>query len=155
MNKEIEELLNKLEYASECDDFIIEIRKDRAKLLLSYIEQLEKELKEEQEDNYKQSEWLVKKQKKIEQLETDCKEANESVTWWQNRFNAVEKENEQLKKQKDDGIKYIKSNCIVSDEWTELDFCNFVPTGKVNYKALNKEKVKVLLRMLGEIDENR
>lgn len=40
-NKEIEELLNKLEYASECDDFIIEIRKDRAKALLSYIEQLE------------------------------------------------------------------------------------------------------------------
>lgn len=64
----------------------------------------------------------------------------------------LEKENQQLKKQKDDVVEYIKSNCIVSDEWTELDFCNFVPTGKVNYKALNKEKVKDLLRMLGETD---
>lgn len=59
----------------------------------------------------------------------------------------------ELKKQKDDVVEYIKSNCIVSDEWTELDFCNFVPTGKINYKALNKEKIKDLLRMLGEIDE--
>lgn len=65
----------------------------------------------------------------------------------------LQQENQQLKKQKDDVVEYIKSNCIVSDEWTELDFCNFVPTGKVNYKSLNKEKVKDLLRMLGEIDD--
>lgn len=64
----------------------------------------------------------------------------------------LQQENQQLKKQKDDVVEYIKSNCIVSDEWTELDFCNFVPTGKVNYKALNKGKVKDLLRMLGEKD---
>ena len=69
-------------------------------------------------------------------------------------INDLKKENKQLKKQKDDVVEYIKSNCIVSDEWTELDFCNFVPTGKVNYKALNKEKVKDLLRMLGEIELN-
>ena len=61
MNKEIEELLNNLKYASECDDFIIEIRKDRAKLLLSYIEQLEK--KAELGEHYKHLYSEVKKQK--------------------------------------------------------------------------------------------
>ena len=137
-NKEIEELLNKLEYASECDDFIIEIRKDRAKLLLSYIEQLEKELKEEQEENYKQSEWLVKKQKKIEQLEIDCKEANESVTWWQNRFNAVEKENQQLKKQKDDVVEYLKKR-ITYDSLCNMEVETYISPKKI-------------LRMLGEIE---
>lgn len=70
----------------------------------------------------------------------------------EDKINKLQKENKKLKKQKEDVVEYIKSNCIVSDEWTELDFCNFVPTGEVNYKALNKEKVKDLLRMLGEIE---
>lgn len=31
-------------------------------------------------------------------LQEELKSANESISWWQNRFNAVEKENERLRK---------------------------------------------------------
>ena len=33
----------------------------------------------------------------ITNLQEELKSANESITWWQNRFNAVEKENKRLK----------------------------------------------------------
>lgn len=33
----------------------------------------------------------------ITNLQEELKSANESISWWQNRFNAVEKENENLK----------------------------------------------------------
>jgi len=145
-NKEIEELLNKLEYASECDDFIIEIRKDRAKLLLSYIEQLEKEndrLKKDYsiivnencdylllEKKVEQLEEEIHKkeamydslavdyrlsQEQNEQLETDYKEANESVTWWANRFSAVERDNRNLKNNRDKAIEVI--DLITPELW--------------------------------------
>ena len=78
-NKEIEELLNKFKSAdSQQFNELVEDFDNVYKLLL-YIEQLEKELKEEQEENYKQSEWLVKKQKKIEQLENNRDKAIEYV----------------------------------------------------------------------------
>ena len=85
-NKEIEELLNKIKNAIKKhkeedlqDDMLVILELDviQWNLLLLYIEQLEKELKEEQEENYKQSEWLVKKQKKIEQLENNRDKAFE------------------------------------------------------------------------------
>ena len=44
----------------------------------------------------------------IEQLETDYKEASESVTWWQNRFNAVERDKKQLENNRDKAIDYIE-----------------------------------------------
>lgn len=120
-NKEIEELLDKLKDKDWYDELDltgikwIELKQEETNLLLSYIEQLEKELKEEQEDNYKQSEWLVKKQKKIEQLETDYKEAIESVTWWRNRYNAVERDKKQLKNNRDKAIEYNKN--VLKENW--------------------------------------
>lgn len=35
----------------------------------------------------------------ITNLQEKLKSANASITWWNNRFNAIKKENEQLKKQ--------------------------------------------------------
>lgn len=115
MNKEIEEILDKLKDKDWYEELDLTGTKwIELKLLLSYIEQLEKKV--ELGEHYKHL-------------------------------------YSEVKKQKDDVVEYIKSNCILSDEWTELDFCNFVPTGKISYKALKKEKIKDLLRMLGEIDE--
>lgn len=60
-------------------------------------------------------------------------------------------ENEtKLKKEKYKIIEYIVKNCILSDEWTELDFCHFIPTGKITYKQLTPKKVKELLELLGD-----
>ena len=50
----------------------------------------------------------------------------------------------------DKAIEYIVKNCILSDEWKELDFCNFIPTGKITYKQLTPKKVKELLEILGD-----
>ncbi len=66
------------------------------------------------------------------------------------------KENEELKQRINKAIEYIKDNCILSDEWTDLDFCNFVPTGNIKYKQLSSKKVKDLLSILrGEDNESR
>ena len=45
-------------------------------------------------------------------------------------------------------IEYIKENCIKSDKWDDLGFCNFVPTGKISYISLSVKKVKELLNIL-------
>ena len=40
----------------------------------------------------------------------EIKELNNSITWWTNRFNAVERDNRNLKNKIDKAIKYIKEN---------------------------------------------
>jgi regulator of replication initiation timing len=45
----------------------------------------------------------------IEQLETDYKEVNESVTWWTNRFNAIERDNRNLKNNRDKAIRILET----------------------------------------------
>ena len=57
-------------------------------------------------------------------------------------------EKEDYKERIDKATEYIKDNCILSDAWTELDFCNFVPTGRIKYKQLSSKKVKDLLDIL-------
>lgn len=87
-NKEIEELLNYLkdenEYCTEeevlvnCGELILE--KEDVKLLLSYIEELEEE---------------IERQSKLQVIQDDeITEANDSITWWQNRYNAIVKQND-------------------------------------------------------------
>ena len=61
-------------------------------------------------------------------------------------FNHIVKDD--CKQRIDKAIEYIKDNCILSDEWTDLGFCNFVPTGNIKYKQLSSKKVKDLLDIL-------
>lgn len=129
MDKNFEDLTFNFEDFNDYKDDIEEIKniyddlmQDRnvQKLLKKQLKnKQEKELKEEQEENYKQSEWLVKKQKKIEQLETNYKEANESVIWWQNRYNAVERDKKQLENNRDKAIEYVESHFIFNDKTGE------------------------------------
>lgn len=51
----------------------------------------------------------------IEQLENDYKEANESITWWTNRFSAVERDNRNLKNNRDKAIEVI--DLITPELW--------------------------------------
>ena len=111
-NKEIEELLNKLkdkDWYEELDltgTKWIELRQEETNLLLSYIEQLE--------NNRDKDYVLVGRM----QLKT------------RDYIHQLEKENQQLKKQKDDVVEYIKEN---ENEYGSL---------------LDNEKI--ILRMLGE-----
>ena len=44
----------------------------------------------------------------IKELEQEVKELNESITWWQNRFNAVERDNRSLQEKIDKAIECIE-----------------------------------------------
>lgn len=58
------------------------------------------------------------------------------------------------KSRNEKAIEYIIDNCVLSDEWKDLGFCNFIPTGRIEYKQLSKTKVKYLLKILkGDKDE--
>ena len=56
------------------------------------------------------------------------------------------------KSRNEKAIKYIIDNCVLSDEWKDLDFCNFIPTGIIEYKKLSKTKIKYLLNILNGDD---
>lgn len=104
MKDEIKEILDKLreqynidsklgkEIANEFGNYQLNYKE--LTLLLDYITNLQKTNKnlkgciEDTNINYKNI---------ITNLEEELKSANESISWWQNRFNAVEKENKKLK----------------------------------------------------------
>lgn len=48
---------------------------------------------------------------------------------------------------------YIKQNCILSDMWVDLGFCDFAPTVKPTYKSLSAKKVKQLIEILEGSDK--
>lgn len=82
-NKEIEELLYELKDVAE--RHTIEIRE------YGVVETIPQSISKELRLNSYSANLLLSY---IEQLETDYKEANESVTWWQNRYNAIVKQND-------------------------------------------------------------
>lgn len=51
-------------------------------------------------------------------------------------------------------VEYISSNCILSREWEEVEFCKFLAIESITYKALPRGKIKELLNILnGRSDE--
>ena len=109
-NKEIEELLNDI----KTHDYKV-INKEDYVLLLSYIEQLEKTIKVKDEGIKAFTQDLCETTEKLEQLEADYKEASESVTWWQNRYIAIVKQNDdnhkkvvKLENNRDKAFEYLK-----------------------------------------------
>ena len=51
----------------------------------------------------------------ITNLQEELQESNESITWWANRFNAVERDKKDYKSRIDKAIEYIKN------DWYELN----------------------------------
>lgn len=78
--------------------------------------------------------------KEIEELKAEISELNDSVTWWTNRYNAVIRNNQQLKKQQKAGVEYIKENVYIDYYGVSV--------------FREKDGVDKLLRMLGEKDGN-
>lgn len=80
---------------------------------------------------------------KILNLQIELEVTNEIITMNINRINKLENENQQLKKQKDDVVEYIKKNLIVGS----------ILDGKKTYVLNNYTfHYEDLLRMLGEIE---
>lgn len=90
---------------------------------------------------------VVEQLKKLEQENKQLKEENERLKEWKED---LLNENIALENIRKEAIEYINNNCVLSDEWTDLGFCNFIPSGKITYKQLTPKKVKELLKILGD-----
>lgn len=76
----------------------------------------------------------------ITNLQQELKEANESITWWHNRFNALQKENKRLKELCD---KYEEEHNTAFKLWTMKmeqmpDYEEKIKYKSRNEKAINK-----------------
>lgn len=125
MKKEIKEILEQLEIASEHNDFIVEIRKDRAKLLFNYITNLQQENKIK-DTNWESLKYYLEKlyykdyieeaisddiDKKIKELESKVE-----IKGYQKDIKALQQENERLK----DELERLH-NLLNSQAYRDLD----------------------------------
>ena len=93
MKDEIKEILECLEkYGQLTPDAI-----DDLHYIRDYINNLQEKYNGIKSNFDIQLEYDEELENKIANLQEELKSANESISWWQNRFNAVEKENENLK----------------------------------------------------------
>ena len=60
-------------------------------------------------------EYILKQAIKTKELKTEIKELNDDNTWWQNRFNAVERDNRNLQA-RIDKLQELKEN-----KWDEVE----------------------------------
>lgn len=95
MNNEIKEILDRIETASEIFDCLL--KPEECTELLDYITNLEDTLIDKQECIDAYNEIINNRDKEITNLQQEIQEANDSITWWTNRFRAVERENKRLK----------------------------------------------------------
>ena len=146
-NKEIEELLNELKrrneryYYCKNNDISFSDEDYKSYLLLSYIEQLEEEIIEYeflinmQNSREYRSKFLKEFQKehgknvfpdydeiykRYDEMKVELQDANVSVIWWQNRYNAVERDRKQLENNRDKAIEFIEEKRKVF-EWYDTD----------------------------------
>ena len=78
--------------------------------------------------------------KAYKDLQVELKSANEEITWWSNRFNAVERDNRQLKEDKRKAIDYINKRMVHEGEY-------YI---RKAYHFRNTEYGKDLLQILGD-----
>lgn len=124
MNKEIVKKLK------DSLDYEFDLSFNDRKELLSYIKELQednehlKRLCETQNNREYRSKFLKEFQeehgknvypdydeiyKRYDEMKAELQEANDSVTWWQNRYNAVERDKKQLENNRDKALKIIDS----------------------------------------------
>ena len=49
---------------------------------------------------------------KIKELEAEIQELNDSITWWNNRYNALQRDYEDYKSRCEKAVEYINENAI-------------------------------------------
>ena len=59
-----------------------------------------------------QAEAIELLEKENKELKEELVSANESITWWNNRFNALTRDNKQLKEEKRKVRDYINKHCV-------------------------------------------
>ena len=68
------------------------------------------------------------KKQDVEIINAEIETLNESITWWSNRFNAVERDNRELRKEIEKLNKALQSiNKILQNEYNELtDYTGYI-----------------------------
>lgn len=117
MSEEIEKIIFNLEGCCGMFDYMLTPIENN--LLVSYIKEL---------------------QQKSQQLKTDLQEANDNATWWNNRFNAVSKEN-----------KLYKSVLDKIRECIEKDY-SFVKKGDIPLMSRAEQLAGNLFKILDKVD---
>ena len=86
----------------------------------------------------------------ITNLQQENQELNDSITWWKNRFNAVQRDYEDYKSKTEKAVEYIEKNLLPSHsiEKTDWEF------EEVIFSDLPVEAIKPLIDILnGRSDE--
>ena len=91
----------------ECKEIELYYNGKDIKAVLDYITNLQEEnnsLKQMSKDTYDTSQEI------IFELQEELKSANDSITWWTNRFNAVQRDYEYYKLRIEKAIEYVNKN---------------------------------------------
>ena len=112
MNDEIKLILKKLKIVSEeQEEGMYLCDKEHSKLLLDYITNLQQQLHQASLDIQELTERDIECPSwcdKLTNLQQENQELNDSITWWNNRFNAVQRDYEELKQENKEKDKIIK-----------------------------------------------
>ena len=80
----------------------------------------------------------------ITNLQEELKSANESISWWTNRFNAVEKENKRLKEELE----------ITQEKWDkDIQFVECRTKEWLDYKTRNEKAIEYIKEHIRIDDE--
>lgn len=93
MSNEIKEILKKLEIASEHNDFIVEVRKDRAKILLDYIIDLQQRNNNLKEDFKRHIDRINELIERNDNLQQENERANQYIDFYKDLVNKQSKRN--------------------------------------------------------------
>lgn len=105
-----EELQATLEWLKDCGEHDYIFETGNSKMLLDYITNLQ-----HTEDLYNQ---LLKD---YDELEQAYQELKDSKQWWNNRFNAVQRDYEEYKSRIEKAVEYIENNSLY-DEILDYDY---------------------------------
>ena len=135
MNNDIKERLNNLDRLANNQTYAEDITEvEAAKLLLDYITNLQQKL--EYYKNIDPDKTIDKFRQKINKemfnLQEELKSSNESITWWQNRFNALQEENKNLKHKLEQMYNDTK------------DTYNEICAEQVDYKSRNEKAIEYI-----------
>ena len=96
MNNDIKEILKDMDLVVNFDKVPIFYTKDKIRILLDYITNLQKERNNLKTSLDESQEVVADYKRENDKLKEELKSANASITWWNNRYNALEKHNKKL-----------------------------------------------------------
>ena len=154
MTDEIREILDILKNCKDYDDEVFLIKQHSATLLLDYITNLQQQLHQASLDIQELTERDIECPSwcdKLTNLQQEIKEANDSITWWTNRFKAVERDNRKLQ-QRIAGLE-AENETLRSDFKNQVEYTNKIAEENERLNKRNEEIYKGYRAVVDELTE--